>query len=114
MIVYAEFLKLIGLQGCSYFLFEGREHVFYLSELGVRLSMRQHKVGEMLSRHLLEEASGHGNGTIVLRTDVKADAARRLYQKLGFVDLALKDAKHGNRTYWILSNGRAPAVGGNV
>ena len=83
-------------------LFLNGECVFYLAELGVCTSSRNHKIGEKLTAHLLASLAQDGIHTVVLRTDIKADAARHLYQKLGFTDLQIKDGKHGNRTYWVL------------
>lgn len=83
-------------------LFSNGECVFYLAELGVCSSFRKHKVGEGLTAHLIASLAKDGVRMVVLRTDVKADAARHLYQKMGFTDLQIKDGKHGNRTYWVL------------
>jgi ribosomal protein S18 acetylase RimI-like enzyme len=84
-------------------LFCNGECVFYLAELGVCPSLRKHKIGEKLTTHLLESVARDGIRSVVLRTDIKASAARHLYQKVGFRDLQVKDAKHGNRTYWVLA-----------
>lgn len=84
------------------FLFSDIECVFYLAELGVCRSFREHKIGEKLTVALLGELAKDGTRLVVLRTDIKANAARRLYQKIGFTDLMVKDGKHEDRTYWVL------------
>lgn len=84
-------------------LFSNGESVFYLAELGVCSSVRKHKVGEKLTVHLLASLAKDGVRMVILRTDIKANAARHLYQKMGFIDLKIKDGRHNNRTYWVLS-----------
>jgi ribosomal protein S18 acetylase RimI-like enzyme len=78
-------------------------NVFYLAELGVCKLFRNQKLGNKLTSRLIDKLIQEGTNTIVLRTDLKAQAARRLYQKLGFVDLKVLDSKHANRTYWIIT-----------
>jgi len=84
-------------------LFDNFEKIFYLAELGVCSSVRNHRIGERLTVCLIEDVKKNDIKLITLRTDVRADSARHLYQKLGFRDLQIKDAKHYNRTYWVFS-----------
>jgi len=74
---------------------------FYIDELGVDINHRRKNTGQKLTERLLEEVSNMGISYVILRTDVKALAARNLYQKLGFQELNVIDAKHANRTYWL-------------
>ena len=77
------------------------EHsIFYISELGVARDYRQHQVGEQLTTRLLASAKNNGANLSLLRTDVQALPARKLYLKVGFEELPVIDGKHSTRTYW--------------
>jgi predicted N-acetyltransferase YhbS len=78
--------------------------VFYLSELGVDIMHRQEGIGAEISEKLIESASRRGVQTFILRTDIKAFPARKLYAKLGFVELPIFDQKHQWRSYWLKTN----------
>jgi ribosomal protein S18 acetylase RimI-like enzyme len=82
-------------------LFEHTERVYYIDELGVAKGYRGLHISSRLTRSLVQVARGHGLTCITLRTDKQAGAARRLYQKLGFTELTVCDAKYPNRTYWL-------------
>ncbi|MDQ1273346.1 MAG: hypothetical protein QG591_1976 [Planctomycetota bacterium] len=84
------------------YIFDGKERVFYIDELGVKACRRISGVGEALSRGLINWAVDCGLQRILLRTDEKAAAARKLYGKIGFQELTVKDEKHPERTYWVL------------
>jgi ribosomal protein S18 acetylase RimI-like enzyme len=83
-------------------LFEIDQKIFYIDELGVGSSFRKRGIGELLTQKLIDYFRNQGANVITLRTERKAIAARALYQKLGFQELPIKDAKHQDRTYWKL------------
>ncbi|MFC1618128.1 GNAT family N-acetyltransferase [Patescibacteria group bacterium] len=78
------------------------QSIFYLAELGVNKNYRRQGIGQELSRYLIKQAQAQGESKIVLRTDLQAQSARRLYQSLGFQELSFFDPQHANRTYWLL------------
>jgi len=75
---------------------------FYVDELGVDANCRGLGVGKLLSKSLIDHAVANRAGSLVLRTDEKAIAAKTLYRKLGFVEISVRDAKYPTRTYWHL------------
>lgn len=83
-------------------LFERTERVYYIDELGVAKEYRGRHISVGLTRSLMQAAQNHGLTCITLRTDKQAGAARHLYQKLGFMELSVCDAKYPDRTYWVL------------
>ena len=83
-------------------LFEHTERVYYIDELGVAKECRGRHISTDLTRSLIQAAQNHSLACVTLRTDTQAIAARHLYQKLGFTELAVCDAKYPDRTYWIL------------
>ncbi|MCG2690263.1 GNAT family N-acetyltransferase [Candidatus Parcubacteria bacterium] len=91
-------------------LFNGTR-VFYIDELAIAKNHRQKGLATEISWRLLRFAESQGIGVVVLRTNKKAKAARALYQKLGFKELAIVDAVYQDRTYWALNllPGRAVA-----
>ena len=84
-------------------IFSSGKKVFYIAELAVNIGYRKHGIGRQLTQTLLQKLSATGYEIVCLRTDVQAHEARRLYQRLGFQELAIHDAKHLGRTYWLLS-----------
>lgn len=83
------------------FIFE-QGRVFYIDELGVDRSCRGKDLGKALSEALIERVeNGHRIFIAALRTDIKAEAARGLYQRLGFKEVPIADSQHPNRTYWV-------------
>jgi len=76
------------------------QRAFYVDEFGVQKEWRGNGVGQQLAQALIEQAS-LANKTLVLRTDVSAKSARTVYEKVGFEELSLHDAKHKDRTYWL-------------
>jgi|GEM_PF-542774 len=83
-------------------LFVFEEKVFYIDELAVQKFYRGQKIGAELSKLLIKSAKGQGSFKVILRTDKKATAAKKLYAKMGFRDLKTEDSNHPNRTYWLL------------
>ena len=52
--------------------------------------------------NLIEQAKLEGVNAFILRTDVAAIPARKLYLSLGFVEQTeWHDCNHPNRTYWM-------------
>ncbi len=82
-------------------LFNGTR-VFYIDELAIAKKHRQKGLATEISWQLLRFAESQGIGVVVLRTDKKAQAARVLYQGLGFKELEVADATYQDRTYWAL------------
>lgn len=76
--------------------------VFYIDELGVDSKCRVNGVGRELTEDLLQWATDTGHKTVLLRTDLRAEAARVLYKRLGFVELDTLDANEHQRSYWVL------------
>lgn len=83
-------------------IFNDRESVYYIDELGVDSKFRKSGIGRRLSTLLLEQSFLMGFRRILLRTNKEAEEAIRLYKSLGFKDLAIEDEKYPNRTYWLL------------
>ncbi|MEI6304796.1 MAG: GNAT family N-acetyltransferase [Candidatus Taylorbacteria bacterium] len=83
-------------------LFVEYPRVFYIGELGVALRYRGQKISPPLTAALLNVAREFGLRAVVLRTHVKAYAARCVYKKLAFTELSVNDAKYPERTYWLL------------
>ena len=86
------------------FLFASNERpVFYIDELGVKPSHRGKGLGMQLTMRLVESAKANGAGSIILRTNKKAERAKSVYMHAGFKDLQIQDSSHEDRTYWLLS-----------
>jgi len=83
-------------------LFDKGETIFYIDELAVSCSARNRKIGETLSLLIVDYVKRKGSEKVILRTDKKALAARRLYSKVGFEDLKVEDSAYPERTYWCL------------
>ncbi|MEK7518214.1 MAG: GNAT family N-acetyltransferase [Patescibacteria group bacterium] len=60
-------------------------------------------VGEELTKALIESVRLEEFAGVVLRTHLKAIAARGLYAKLGFKELRVHDMEEENRDFWFLS-----------
>jgi len=82
-------------------LFKENERLFYVDELGVVAKYRGNRISLKLTKALLRAAYVKGLCDIVLRTDIKADAARHVYEELGFTELNVHDAAYPDRTYWL-------------
>lgn len=82
-------------------IFARGKKVFYIDELGVKPTVRNRGIGKKLSRALVERARDIGCTSIVLRTDVEAQAARAVYAKIGFKEMDVHDAQYEKRTYWL-------------
>jgi ribosomal protein S18 acetylase RimI-like enzyme len=83
--------------------FRPEQKIFYLAELGVARPHRGNGLGMELSNLLIRDVRLGGQELIVLRTDLEAVVARKLYQCLGFDELPVADEKFPTRTYWSLN-----------
>ncbi len=92
--------KISSSSGLDY-LFEKSNDIFYIDELAVAKMARGRKIGQGLSREIIESFRLIG-GIAVLRTDESALPARNLYKSLGFEELPVRDGKYLSRTYWKL------------
>lgn len=85
------------------FLFEpSPKSVFYIDEIGVDKRHRMHGVGGKITKSIVNQTKKIGVNCWCLRTHINAMPARKMYSKLGFSDLKIKDGKHHDRTYWML------------
>lgn len=85
------------------FLFEPpSKSVFYIDELGVDKRHRMHGIGGKITKSIMKQTKKTGVDCWCLRTHINAVPARKMYGKLGFSDLKIKDGKHQDRTYWML------------
>jgi hypothetical protein len=50
----------------------------------------------------IEDARSGGYAGVILRAHVEANAARRMYAKMGFQELPVRDSEHRDRSYWFL------------
>ncbi|MEK7203278.1 MAG: GNAT family N-acetyltransferase [Patescibacteria group bacterium] len=79
----------------------GNKRAFYVDELGVVKNHRRQGIGETLNERLLTHVKNLDISYTILRTDVRAVAAKNLYQKFNFRELAIIDAQYPERTYWL-------------
>ena len=84
--------------------------LFYIDTLSVHPGFRRRGqfekeigVGEQLTKALIESIRLEEFAGVVLRTDLKATAARGLYTKIGFKELPVNDMEGQNRNFWFLS-----------
>lgn len=84
--------------------FGDENRIFYIDELGVASAYRGKRISLALSEALLRSAFASGVKIVILRTDAKANVARHVYVRLGFVELDVHDTSHIDRTYWVLRN----------
>lgn len=87
--------------GALSYLFNDKK-IFYIAELGCDMTKRGAKIGYNLSKDLMSQAKALGYDCFVLRTHVDAAPARKLYEKLDFIEQKnVSDSTYPNRTYWI-------------
>ncbi len=75
----------------------------YIDELAVDPTSRKQGIGSFLGKAYIEEAAKLNILRIILRTDLRNNAAMNLYLKLGFTDTKILDPEYKNRTYLIKS-----------
>ena len=83
-------------------IFDRYNRIFYIAELGVAKQFRNKRISFTLTEMLIRSAQAFGLEAIILRTHMKANIARHVYEKLSFSELDVHDAKYSERTYWIL------------
>jgi len=80
---------------------DGGRRVFYGDTLCVDARHRRLGIGYRLSLTLIERLRASGYAYRIGRTSTAAGAMRALYEKLGFEELAVRDATYPERTYWL-------------
>lgn len=95
-------LQLIAGNHLLNMIFGTRDRIFYVDELGVMVQYRGNRISLVLTSELIKAVKVSGVTAIILRTDTKAYIARHVYEKLGFKELDVHDAKYPERTYWFL------------
>ena len=87
----------------------GKGRLLYIDTFAVHPGFRRMRlrtgevgVGERLAEALIESARSDGFAGVILRTDIRADPAKKLYAKIGFRDLGIYDVEETSRTYWYL------------
>lgn len=79
----------------------GGDEVFYIDEIGLDKNQRGKGIGQRLLREIVEKArSNNPRLPIILHTDVKAEAARKLYERVGFKETVYYHPEDKNHTYW--------------
>lgn len=94
--------KIFGGENLDY-LFYTTKKIFYIAELGVSIQYRKSGIGKTLTKILLSEARENSR-IFILRTDKRAIPAKKLYSKIDFEELMIRDGRHINRTYWIIED----------
>ena len=85
------------------FLFEpAPKSVFYIDEIGIDKRHRMHGIGGKITKIIINQTKKIGIDCWCLRTHINAVPARKMYSKLGFSDLKIRDGKHFDRTYWAM------------
>lgn len=99
--------EISGVEEMDYLFDKGR--LFYIDTLVVHPGFRRRGqidqeigVGERLTKAIIDSVRLEEFAGVVLRTDLKATAARALYTKVGFKELSVYDAEDKNRDYWFL------------
>lgn len=75
------------------------ENANYMDEIAVRGNERGKGIGTFLGRKYFEESRKNGVREVVLRTDETNSASMNLFQKLGFIDLKVRDPEFERRIY---------------
>lgn len=101
--VNKESMKAISSHDLLSFLFEpAPKSIFYIDEIGVDKRYRLQGVGMKITKRIIKQTENGGISCWCLRTHIDAIPAKKMYGKLGFSDLMIKDGKHQDRTYWML------------
>jgi len=85
------------------YLFEGGKRVFYGDTLCVDSDARRRRIAYGLVAAQIQVLRGEGFAFRIGRTAMNATAMRRLFAKLGFEELPVRDAVFPDRTYWLLA-----------
>lgn len=70
------------------------KHTFELIKMGVKKSAQGKGVGMFLGQQALNKAKEMGANKVVLYTHTKLQSALRIYQKLGFKEVPVRDGKY--------------------
>jgi len=95
-----ELRSICGSEELDYLFVDEKDQLYYIDELGVSFCHRIKGIGTALSWRLINAAREDNFSWFVLRTDQLAIAARKLYSKMGFQELSIRDAKYSGRSYW--------------
>lgn len=92
--------------GAAYFISSGNATEIYLPEwcyirmVGVNPDFFGRGIGQKLMQYCVAHAKESGEKTVALHTSEFMDAARHIYEKIGFVRLQEIEPRFG-KTYWI-------------
>jgi len=79
-----------------------QDQLFLVAEIGVDNLQRGKGIGQKLLSKLIDMASAESYDLhFILHTDIRAESAKILYQKLGFKDTNVADLSVPNHTYWV-------------
>jgi ribosomal protein S18 acetylase RimI-like enzyme len=84
------------------YLFEGGTRVFYADTVCVDPGTRRRQIACGLAAAVIPVLRREGFTYDIGRTDIGAIAMRSLFAKLGFEELAVRDAVFSDRSYWLL------------
>jgi ribosomal protein S18 acetylase RimI-like enzyme len=96
-------LRAISGTGALDYLFEGGNRVFYGDTLCVDPDARRRQIAYGLVAAQIPVLRGEGFAYRIGRTAMNATAMRGLFAKLGFEELAVRDAVFPERSYWLLT-----------
>jgi ribosomal protein S18 acetylase RimI-like enzyme len=96
-------LRAISGTGALDYLFEGGNRVFYGDTLCVDPGARRRQIAYGLVAAQIPVLRGGGFAHRIGRTAMNATAMRGLFAKLGFEELAVRDAVFPERSYWLLT-----------
>ena len=83
-------------------LFPGyNNRAFYIDEMAIASEYRRKGVAGFLTEMMLSEIDSLIKFVLV-RTDVNALPARKLYSSFGFKEIPVRDVKYPDRSYWCL------------
>ena len=77
--------------------------VFYIDEWGVAKTERGQGIGRELFERFIAFGKRRDFSVIILRTNKKADRAKNVCRRLGFVELNVTDSQFDDRVYWALN-----------
>ncbi|MBE9463999.1 GNAT family N-acetyltransferase [Dyadobacter subterraneus] len=101
--IYLSDKKIVGV---AYFIANGNPTEIYLPDwcyvrmVGVHPDFSGRGIGRKLMQHCITHAKKTGEKTIALHTSEFMDAARHIYEKLGFIRLREIEPRFGKK-YWI-------------
>lgn len=84
---------------------------FSILNLAVDPDFRRHGLGRSLVRMVVEEASAAGASSVTLEVREKNDAARSLYESMGFTQTGLRKDYYAKSDHAIIMTIELPAAG---